>query len=169
MTEKELKKLKRVDLLELLLAQIKENEKLQAELQKASEELQSRKIAIENAGSIAEASLQLNGVFKAVEAAGAQYLENIQRLKLEQVDICARLEAESREKSSKLLNDTEERCRKMELETEKKCNDMISRAEIQSKAYWDTVTQRLEQFYSDYIGLRELLSIKVPGEYNDNE
>ena len=169
MNDKELKKLKRVDLLELLIAQSKENERLQAELQKASEELQCKKIAIEKAGSIAEASLQLNGVFKAAEAAGAQYLENIQQLRLEQAELSARLEAESREKAHKLLNDTEEKCRRMEIETESKCNDMITHAEKQSKAYWDTVTQRLEQFYSDYIGLRELLSIKVPKEYSDGQ
>ena len=106
---------------------------------------------------------------KAAEAAGAQYLENIQQLRLEQAELSARLEAESREKAHKLLNDTEEKCRRMEIETESKCNDMITHAEKQSKAYWDTVTQRLEQFYSDYIGLRELLSIKVPKEYNDGQ
>ena len=84
MTDKELKRLKRTELLEMLIAQVKENEQLQAELDIANETLKNRTIIIEQAGSIAEAALQLNGVFAAAEAAAAQYLENIRQRGTEQ-------------------------------------------------------------------------------------
>lgn len=80
MTDQELRKLSRADLLELLLEQSKENERLREQLKQAQEQLASRKIEIDNAGSIAEAALQLNGVFEAAEKAAAQYLENVRRL-----------------------------------------------------------------------------------------
>lgn len=80
MTDQELRKLSRADLLELLLQQAKENERLREQLKQAQEQLASRKIEIEKAGSIAEAALQLNGVFEAAEKAAAQYLENVRRL-----------------------------------------------------------------------------------------
>lgn len=86
MTERELRKLSRADLLELLLEETKENEKLRIQLEQAQEQLADRRILIENAGSIAEAALQLNGVFQAAEEAAAQYLENVRRLAGEQSD-----------------------------------------------------------------------------------
>lgn len=83
-TERELRKLSRADLLELLLAESRENERLRAELDEANRKLASRAIEIENAGSIAEAALRLNGVFEAAERAAQQYLENVRRLAEEQ-------------------------------------------------------------------------------------
>ncbi len=79
MTDKELRKLSRRDLLELLLAQSREQDALKQELAKAREELAKRQICLEQAGSIAEAALRLNGVFEAAQAAADQYLESIRR------------------------------------------------------------------------------------------
>lgn len=84
MTDRELKKLSRADLLELLLEERRENERLRMELEKANEKLSDRMIQLENVGSIAEAALQLNGVFEAAEEAASQYLENVRRLAEEQ-------------------------------------------------------------------------------------
>lgn len=87
MTDKELKRLSRAELLEMLLAQMKENEKLKVSLNEMQMQLDSRQIMINRAGSIAEAALQLNGVFQAAEAAAEQYLENVQRFGSEAADI----------------------------------------------------------------------------------
>lgn len=84
MRNKEWKKLKRAELLELLIVQVKENERLQTELDTANAALKERTIIIEQAGSIAEAALQLNGVFAAAEAAAAQYLENVRQCSIQQ-------------------------------------------------------------------------------------
>ncbi len=84
MTERELRKLSRADLLELLLEERRENEQLRTELEKAGERLTERTIRLKEAGSIAEASLRLNGVFEAAEAAAAQYVENVRRLAAEE-------------------------------------------------------------------------------------
>lgn len=80
MTDQELRKLSRTDLLELLLEKSRENEQLRSQLEEANEKLASRVIEINNAGSIAEAALRLNGVFQAAEEAAAQYLENVRRI-----------------------------------------------------------------------------------------
>ena len=80
MTDKELQKLSRIDLLELLLEKSKENEKLQEELEQVKAKRAEREIKIEKAGSIAEAALALNGVFEAAQAAADQYLENLRRI-----------------------------------------------------------------------------------------
>ena len=80
MTDKELKRIGRAELLELLLTQSEENEALQARIDELEQELRRREIIIENAGTIADAAFQLNGVFDAASGAAVQYLENIKRL-----------------------------------------------------------------------------------------
>lgn len=77
MTDKELRKLKRIDLLELLVAQGREIETLRAELKKAMEALDDKRILIYQCGSIAEAAVKINQVFEAAQAAADQYLESI--------------------------------------------------------------------------------------------
>lgn len=78
MTDKELRRLSRAELLEMLLAQTEENERLRERLDEAEAALNDRRIEIERAGSLAEASLRLNKVFTAADEAARQYLENVQ-------------------------------------------------------------------------------------------
>ena len=86
MTDKELRKLSRMELLELLLAESRENERLRARLKSAEEKLASRVIDIENSGSLAEAALRLNHVFEAADKAARQYVENVRRMAEEQLE-----------------------------------------------------------------------------------
>lgn len=74
---KDLKRMGKSELLEILISQLEENEKLQKELDECRQKLNDRSIALESAGSIAEASLKLNGIFAAADIAARQYLENI--------------------------------------------------------------------------------------------
>jgi polyribonucleotide nucleotidyltransferase len=77
MTEKELKKLRRVELLEILIEQRKEIIRLKRQLVKAQEELKNRRIDLEETGSIAEAALKISGIFEAAQRAADDYLYNI--------------------------------------------------------------------------------------------
>lgn len=77
MTDKELHRLSRKELLEMLLAQTQENEKLKEELRCAQRQLSDRRLLQENAGSMAEAAMRLNAVFEAADRAAQQYLENV--------------------------------------------------------------------------------------------
>ena len=87
MTDKELRHMSRGELLQMLITQIEENNALQEQLEQAEAQLQDRQIAAEQAGSLAEAALSLNGIFQAAQAAADQYLENIQRMNSEQEDV----------------------------------------------------------------------------------
>ncbi len=80
MTEKELKKLNRKELLELLLVQTARVNELETELAETRKQLKKRELLETEAGTMAEAALKLNGVFSAVDAAAAQYLQNIKRI-----------------------------------------------------------------------------------------
>ena len=75
LTEKDLRKLNRYQLLELLVVQTERADKLQAKLDAAENQLAERQLQLSSLGSIAEASLQLNGVFQAAQQAADQYME----------------------------------------------------------------------------------------------
>lgn len=75
MTEKELKKLNRYQLLELLILQTERADKLQAKLDEKEQALKDRDLRLSELGSVAEASLQLSGVFQAAQDAADMYLD----------------------------------------------------------------------------------------------
>ena len=80
MKEKELRKLSRAELLELLVTQGQELERVKQQLAEQIQVNQNREIMLSQAGNIAEAALALNGVFEAAQKAADQYLENIQMM-----------------------------------------------------------------------------------------
>lgn len=99
MTDKELRKLSRKELLEMLIDQSKDVERLQAALRASEEKAQRKEITIQTAGSIAEAALALNGVFEAAQAAADQYLLSIRHtagLADEQTEACMKQNTEGK-------------------------------------------------------------------------
>ena len=114
MTEKELRRLSRADLLEMLIAQSEELRDVKERLKSAEAILASRVIEINTAGSIAEASLRLNGMFEAAQAACEQYMENIRLLNERSQLVCRQMEKESREQADRLLEETRRKCAQME-------------------------------------------------------
>lgn len=147
MTDKELRKLKRADLLELLIDQDKQMEALKAKLAEAESSLAARSIMIEKAGSIAEASVALNGVFAAAQSAAAQYLENIEDQKKQQEEKCAQIEAESRKQAEALLKGTKEHCRRMEEETRRRCEQILAAAKEEAQSKQNMTAGRAARLY----------------------
>ena len=80
MTDKELRKLNRSELLELMLEQSREIDRLQEELEETREALQERNLKIESCGSIAEAAAEVNSLFHAAQRAADDYVANVKRL-----------------------------------------------------------------------------------------
>lgn len=136
---------------------------LKEELDKAQKKLQDREIAINEAGSIAVAALQINGIFEAAQAASQQYIENIRSLNERQASICAQRDAENRAETDRRLRETEEKCTAMEYASRKKCEEMEREAKEKSEAYWTEVSGRLQSFYDNHQELRRLLNFGTPG------
>lgn len=157
MTEKELKKLSRTDLLKMLIMQSEEVQTLRERLELSENLLKQREIGLSKAGSIAEASLALNGVFEAAQAACEQYMENIRLHSERQEEICRQIETEHRIKLQRELEDSRRKCEIMEAETRRKCDQMLQDARWEAQAYWTEVSQKLDAYYAQHAGLKELL------------
>ena len=76
---RELRRLSRTELLELLVEMSNELEKVRGERDELAKKLEDREIKIEKAGSIAEASFALAGVLESAQKAADLYMENLKR------------------------------------------------------------------------------------------
>ena len=148
MTDRELQKLKRDELLQLLVEQSRELDALRRELEETKKQLADRELHMQEAGSIAEASMQLNGVFEAAQRAADQYLESIRYQSEHVEEKCAALEAATRL-----------RCEQMVKEAEA----TVQQAQKDSDECWRDVKGKLEGFLQQQTALQGLLSRK-PGE-----
>lgn len=77
MSNKSLSKYSRVELLNLLYNQQKKIEELEAENEDLKQQIEEKKIRIDDCGSIAEASLKLTDIFKQAQEAADMYLQNV--------------------------------------------------------------------------------------------
>ena len=127
MTDRELRKLSRADLIAIMLELAKENQQLREDLEIARQSLESRTIAIQNAGSLADAAMQLNGVFEAAEDACTQYARNLQDR----------------------TRNIQEVCERMERQTYEKCQKMLEQAQREADAYWEYVREKTRELYQN--------------------
>ncbi len=155
MTEKELKSMNRSDLLELLEGLTKDNDNLQSQINALSEKLNERKHMIEEADSVAEASMQLNGVFSSAQAAVAQYLEHIAR----NAARSAERQKAAKEQAEKIVSDAQAEAQRLLAETEEKVDEIVRNTKLEAQQYWDEVSRKTEKLISEHKGLCEFLGI----------
>lgn len=156
---RDLKKFKRTELLEILLDQSKENEKqkkqieeLQAQIVNLQGQLEDRTIRMNKAGTIAEAAFLLNGVYDTTQAAAQQYLDGLENLyerercnvvekearmeayvkmRIEETDkLCAQKEKHMADRCAALEQATRERCNFMKEEVLEKCLEIEERTRV---------------------------------------
>ena len=137
MTNKDAKKLKRVELLELLIEQTEENERLAAQNAQLQQKLAQRVIDLEQAGSIAEAAVKLSGVFTQAQDAADRYLESI-AARQQQAE---QLLAQAKEQSQLLLQQTSEECAQRLKRAQAECEEM----ERQTRAECDRLLAQARQ------------------------
>ena len=143
MTDKELRRLSRSELLEMLIAQTAEKDQLKTRLEQAEAQLLDRRIAIDKAGSLAEAAMSLNGVFQAAEAAAQQYLENIQRISGQQDAICRSMKEKAEKETEQIRQEAQAYSQKVHAEAD---------------AYWKQVAARAAKLLEDQNSLREMIN-----------
>ncbi|MDO4754911.1 MAG: hypothetical protein Q4A54_01095 [Parabacteroides sp.] len=77
MTDKEFKKLKRSQLIEIIYQLQLKQEELTAENEKLLKELEDKRIRVDKAGNIAKASLEIHNVMQAAQDAAEHYLDEV--------------------------------------------------------------------------------------------
>lgn len=175
---KEFSKMNRADLLELLIIQVKENEALKKaeelhekekedladKLTQANKKLNNIEISIQNAGSIAEASLQVNDVFTTAQKAAQQYIDNIKKLNTQKEVDYNEVIKNAELKADEILQEARRKAESIEMDARQKSSSIIMEAErecVKKKneidKYWGELSTRLETFYQSHKGLKALI------------
>lgn len=133
MTDKELKRLSRSELLELLLEQKRENEQLCGRVAALTKQMENYRITCEEAGTMAEAAVALNNVFMAADRAAKQYLLAVQEKMESQDKVLNERMEESRLKVESLLEDARVKSAEILDEAQKRKKDLETAADIYAK------------------------------------
>ncbi len=129
MTEKELKRLSRSELLQMLITQAEENKALKDRLEETETQLKDRQITIEKSGSLAEVALSLNGVFQATDAAAKQYLENVKRMSNQQEAACRALQADAEKKAEEIMQNAQAYSQKLRAEADDYWKQVVAKTQ----------------------------------------
>lgn len=124
MTDEELKKASRQELLEMLLEEKKKTKHLQEQLDQANKQLEDRSIQIEKAGSLADAVVSINHLFEDADKAADQYLQNVKAYASSIEEQCRQREADTNRKINEDINATVAWVKKTIAETKKRCEEM---------------------------------------------
>ena len=92
MTDKQLRALSKTQLFDLLHKQELEIERLTEDNAKLTEQ----KLTLQQAGSLAEASLMVTGIMEAAQSAADIYLDSIRKVEAEKIEEVAKLEEEAK-------------------------------------------------------------------------
>ena len=182
--EKELRKMNRTELIEIIYALKKEEEEVNQKLEEAEQQLQNRTIQIAKAGSIAEAAMELNHVFASAQKAADEYLNSVHAVNEEAEQYAKRKYAEEEalairaktEEETELLRKQTEiavhaemekmkmTCQEMlaaavqkQKETEEACQRMAEEAEQERKQKWDAFEKKCGAYMRQHQELATLL------------
>ena len=99
MVSKELKKLSRRELVDIIYQLKKNEEQLQEKIASLEEELQDKRIKLSVAGSIAEAAVDITNVFHTAQRTADLYLHEIACMKAEAERECAKMLEDARKEA----------------------------------------------------------------------
>lgn len=136
MISKELKRLSRRELVDIIYHLKKNEQQKQEQITALEEALQEKRIRISVAGSIAEAAMDITNVFSTAQTTADLYLQEISCMKQDAEIECAKMLDDARKKVEKMLSDGQ-----------KQYDDLIARYQSDYKK-WQQLqadVQKLEQ------------------------
>ena len=109
MISKDLKRLSRWELVEIIYQLKKNEQEMQEESESLKNELQDKRIRISEAGSIADAAMSLTNVFSTVQTTADIYLREISLMKEDTEKIFAKKIEDTEKKVEEILADGEKK------------------------------------------------------------
>ena len=109
MISKELKKLNRRELVDVIYQLKKNEEQMQERIASLEAELQDRRMRLSVAGSIAEAATDITGIFSVAQSTADLYLNEIASMKEDTQRECTKMIEEAKEKVESIMADGKRR------------------------------------------------------------
>lgn len=164
MTDKELKRLGRAELIDIIYELQIQREQQETELQTLRRQLDDKLLQIEQSGSIAEAAIRVNQVIEAAQAAADQYLGSIhaanadleQRVAEAEAKAKATVEAANRQAEG-IVSQAQQKADATLREAETRAEAMLADAQRQADARWDSFQRKAAELLRAQEDLRNLV------------
>ena len=115
MISKELKKMSRRELMDIIYQMKKNEQQMQEEIASLQEALQDKRIRLSVAGSVADAAASITNVFSAAQMTADLYLREIACMKEETEKECAARIEDARRTVAKIMSDGEKQYAELRL------------------------------------------------------
>lgn len=152
MADRELRKLSRLELIDLIYQLRSENVELEQRLNEYEEKLSDRTITVENAGSIADAALALNEVFETAQRTVDQYLYSV---KVAYADQETQIQ-KTKQQCEQMLSEATEEAEKIRSDAEKERMEKLAAADRECKKKYDQLVARANQYIREHPEARVL-------------
>lgn len=132
--------------------QEQEIERLKAKVSELQATIDNYEIKVEEAGTLAEASVQINNLFEAAQATVETYIENMKK---------------RAEKSEEILADVQKQADGIISEAEAVAQKRLAAADVEIDEKWAVIESRLLVLYESHKGLKELVEsgiFTIPGK-----
>ena len=131
--------------------QEQEIERLKAKVAELQATINNYEIKVEESGTLAEASAQINNLFEVAQATVETYLENMRKRE---------------EKSEALLADVQKQAESIISDAEDVAQKRLAAADVEIDEKWAVIESRLLVLYESHKGLKELVEsgiFTIPG------
>ena len=131
--------------------QEQEIERLKAKVAELQTTINNYEIKVEEAGTLAEASAQINNLFEAAQSTVETYIENMRKRE---------------EKSEALLSDVQKQAESIISDAEDVAQKRLAAADVEIDEKWAVIESRLLVLYESHKGLKELVEsgiFTIPG------
>lgn len=149
MTDKEFKRLKRPQLIEIIYQLQLEQQKLTEEKEVLQQKLDNWQSKIEDAGSIAEATVAVSDIFEVAQRTADKYLAEIYEKN-----------AFMEEKCNKMLKDAQEESEKLIAEARQESFEIRQQAERETQAQWNEFDRKVTEMLKAHSELEGFLNRK---------
>lgn len=131
--------------------QEQEIERLKAKVAELQSTINNYEIKVEESGTLAEASAQINNLFEVAQATVETYIENMRKRE---------------EKSEALLSDVQKQAESIISDAEDVAQKRLAAADVEIDEKWAVIESRLLVLYESHKGLKELVEsgiFTIPG------
>lgn len=164
MADRELRRMHRAELIEIIYALKQSEDQLKAQNAALTAQLQDRQLRLESAGSIAQAALELNNVFAAAQAAADDYLHSVADTNATAANTLSQARSEAKRileqaqaDADSLKAQAQQECDAMtaaaaqkRTQTEADCKAMVERAEQEVQQRWQAFDHKANELLDQY-------------------
>lgn len=130
MAEKELQKLSRAELIEIIYALKISQQQHRKDNEALRQELERRRATVREADSIAEACMKLHGVYDGAEAAAEAYMKDIRAAIPEQEDHSREIREKADEQADQIIEEARLEAERITKEAEQAVKEAVARANV---------------------------------------